>query len=453
MDALQVLAHHSFTCRAFCASKLDASNELAFDQFIADLRRSARTQQIAIGDKSVAVWNLARGRVSAWVFPTQSPDIYSWAEDEPQAMLGACDRVLGSICPDVLLTYGGHPVALAMMQMARRRKIPVVFGLHNLDYDDIRAFECVDHVVVPSTFAQVWYRERLGLSCHVLPNLIDPKRVEAHVAPIALRPSAHSAVDSGQSEIRTAENAEERRGGYVTFVNPQPSKGLFVFARIAEGIARRRPDIAILVVESRGQAAWLEQTNVDLSWATNLHAMENTPDPRDYYRGTKLLLMPSLVPESFGLVAAEAMINGIPVLASNRGALPETIGAKNWELGINLKWRHRDGAGIERCPSGSFILDIPERYSPETVLVPTAEEVEPWVETIIRLWDDESLYRECSEEARAHAQQWHPDRLGPMYAEFFRNVRPRRGPPIVPREVRSAITRPHVNRPRDAQPA
>ena len=37
------------------------------------------------------------------------------------------------------------------------------------------------------------------------------------------------------------------------FVNPQPTKGLFVFARIAEQLQRRRPDIPILVVESRGQ--------------------------------------------------------------------------------------------------------------------------------------------------------------------------------------------------------
>ena len=35
--------------------------------------------------------------------------------------------------------------------------------------------------------------------------------------------------------------------------------------------------------------------------------------------------MPSVWQESFGRVAAEAMINGIPVLGSTRGALPEVI--------------------------------------------------------------------------------------------------------------------------------
>ena len=50
--------------------------------------------------------------------------------------------------------------------------------------------------------------------------------------------------------------------------------------------------------------------------------MPFTPDPRDFYPAvfarTRLLLMPSLWLESFGLVAAEAMLNGIPVLASTR---------------------------------------------------------------------------------------------------------------------------------------
>ena len=59
--------------------------------------------------------------------------------------------------------------------------------------------------------------------------------------------------------------------------------------------------------------------------------------------------------------------------------------------------------------------------------MPEAEEVEPWVETIIRLWDDEALYAEQSARARKEAERWHPDRLRPLYAEFFRNVRPAAG--------------------------
>ncbi len=166
----------------------------------------------------------------------------------------------------------------------------------------------------------------------------------------------------------------------------------------------------MLVIDSRGRGKAMEQTGVDLSWAKSIYGMENTPDPRRFYAVTKVLLMPSLWNESFGLVAAEAMINAIPVLASNRGALPEVVG------------------------EGGLLFDIPARYTPETRIAPTAEEVEPWVEAIVRLWHDAEYYDQWSRRGREHAQRWRPERLRPLYEEFFRNVRPQPGPPIVEKQ-------------------
>ena len=84
----------------------------------------------------------------------------------------------------------------------------------------------------------------------------------------------------------------------------------------------------------------LARLPVDLSGLTNLNRMANTPDPRDFYRVSRVVLMPSLWRESLGRVAVEAMANGIPVLASDRGALPETLG------------------------EAGFVFTIPERYTP-----------------------------------------------------------------------------------------
>jgi glycosyltransferase involved in cell wall biosynthesis len=82
----------------------------------------------------------------------------------------------------------------------------------------------------------------------------------------------------------------------------------------------------LLIVEGRGKADGLAGLPVDLSGLTNLNRMANTPDPRDFYRVSRVILMPSLWRESLGRVPIEAMANGIPVLASDRGALPETLG-------------------------------------------------------------------------------------------------------------------------------
>ena len=114
---------------------------------------------------------------------------------------------------------------------------------------------------------------------------------------------------------------------------------------------------------------------IDLGGIANLTIMPPAADPREFHAVTKLLLMPSLM-ESMGLVAAEAMLNGIPVLGSTRGGLPETIG------------------------DAGFLIDLPDRCNLQTPVIPTADEVEPWVSTIIRLWDDEEQYRRTCEAVR-----------------------------------------------------
>jgi len=49
-------------------------------------------------------------------------------------------------------------------------------------------------------------------------------------------------------------------------------------------------------------------------------------EPREFLDTVDVLVVPSLVPESFGLVAAEAMAARVPVVVSDAGALPEVVG-------------------------------------------------------------------------------------------------------------------------------
>ena len=81
-----------------------------------------------------------------------------------------------------LLTYGGDPITLGMMTLAKRRGIPVVFGLHNFEYIHRRAFAKVDYCIVPSEFARRHYRDTLGLDCQALPYPVDWDRVRVATA-------------------------------------------------------------------------------------------------------------------------------------------------------------------------------------------------------------------------------------------------------------------------------
>jgi glycosyltransferase involved in cell wall biosynthesis len=44
-----------------------------------------------------------------------------------------------------------------------------------------------------------------------------------------------------------------------------------------------------------------------------------------FYRGARVVVMPSIWAETFGVVAAEAMSHGVPVVVSRIGALTETV--------------------------------------------------------------------------------------------------------------------------------
>ena len=289
---------------------------------------------------------------------------------EFREFLSLAEAALDRFRPEVLVTYGGDALTLEILARAHHRGVANVFTLHNFAYPDPATFVNVDSVIVGSRFSAEYHRRALGIECIALPNLVAPTKVRA----------------------------DDRRPEYVIYVNPCAEKGVYAFARIAEELGRHRPEIPLLVVESRGTKATLVGCGVDLRDHGNVFLMAQTPDPRDFWRVARLVLIPSLWWESQGLVAIEAMINGVPVIASDRGALPETLG----EAGI--------------------VLPLPDRLTPATRFLPTAEEVEPWVEAIIRLWDDREFCLEHQQRALAESRRFAPEIVEPRYAEFFSRV-------------------------------
>ena len=95
------------------------------------------------------------------------------------------DEVLNRFRPDVLVNYGGGPLAHQIRTRARAGTA-VVFALHNLSYANARPFTTVDAVIVPSRFAADHYSRTLGLECRVLSNIIDLVRVRAKTPHSAL---------------------------------------------------------------------------------------------------------------------------------------------------------------------------------------------------------------------------------------------------------------------------
>jgi glycosyltransferase involved in cell wall biosynthesis len=119
-------------------------------------------------------------------------------------------------------------------------------------------------------------------------------------------------------------------GGYLLFVGTiEPRKNLAGLFDAYERLLERRRDVPDLWIAGRATASadgLVERTlRPPLAGRVKLTGYIDPALRCQLYEGASLLLLPSF-DEGFGLPALEAMTLGIPVVASDRGALPELVG-------------------------------------------------------------------------------------------------------------------------------
>ncbi len=104
--------------------------------------------------------------------------------------------------------------------------------------------------------------------------------------------------------------------GAVTLVNPAAATGLGLFLELA----RRLPEVRFAAAPG-----WetTDEEAAALASLANVQLLEISEEPDDLLAGSQALLLPALRPEGFEPLAVEAMLHGIPVLASDLGGLAE----------------------------------------------------------------------------------------------------------------------------------
>jgi glycosyltransferase involved in cell wall biosynthesis len=109
--------------------------------------------------------------------------------------------------------------------------------------------------------------------------------------------------------------------GFVLFVGQlAEEKGVWPLLKAAKEL----PKIKFKFVGRGGEEEKLKRAAAALSNVEFIGFVQNE-QLWNLYRGARCLVVPSLWPEVFGLVALEAMAAGKPVIASNIGGLPEVV--------------------------------------------------------------------------------------------------------------------------------
>jgi glycosyltransferase involved in cell wall biosynthesis len=118
--------------------------------------------------------------------------------------------------------------------------------------------------------------------------------------------------------------------GYVLFFGTlEPRKNLGVLLDAYEQLTaygKRLPPLVIAGKATEQSGPWLKRiARPPLSNKVRYVGYVDPAKRRELYEGAKLLVQPSFE-EGFGLPVLEAMTVGVPVVAANRGALPEVVG-------------------------------------------------------------------------------------------------------------------------------
>lgn len=275
------------------------------------------------------------------------------------------DEVVDKYNPDLILTQlnFGPPT----VDVAKKYGIPVVLFIRSWEPVCFTNFSrgtdcngrCESCIAIQNKIRYLFPQKLLRWNRDAILNadlLIANSQFTSNLIKSRLRPQNPCGVVYPSIDVSKYYSGENSRE-YISILNPVKLKGSDIFLEITKRIPEKK---------------FLAVGNCDRKLMK--HAPDNvcflpwTSDMRDVYSKTRVLLVPSIWEEPFGRVAIEAEINGIPVIASSRGGLPEAVG---------------DG--------GLVINEV--------------DNVSEWINAIRRL-DNEDLYWEFSQNAFLHAKKF-----------------------------------------------
>ena len=217
------------------------------------------------------------------------------------------------------VVHAAHPLLIPARDAAR------VVTIHDLEFLD------------PSTHTRAEIRRDYARLAHAHAQRADAVLTSSehsarHIAEALAVPADRVVVAAPGTPRWAAGGRRTPRdpAGYLLFIGTlQPRKNLGTLLDAYERLLARRPDLPMLKVAGLpgpSTGDWLRRM-AERPLAGHAEYVGYVPDAarRALFEGASALIIPSWH-EGFGLPALEAMALGLPVVASNRGALPEVLG-------------------------------------------------------------------------------------------------------------------------------
>jgi surfactin synthase thioesterase subunit len=170
---------------------------------------------------------------------------------------------------------------------------------------------------------------------------------------------------------------------YITMVNPCAVKGIDIFLELAA----QMPDVRFAGVPTWG-------TNADdlarLRGRPNIEVLDPVDNIDDLLQLTKVLLVPSLWAEARSRIVVEAMLRGVPVVASDAGGIREAKLGVPYLIPVNLIRQYRPALDENLVP----VAEVPP------------QDIEPWRAAVLRLTQDRGHWQEISSQSKAAAVKY-----------------------------------------------
>jgi glycosyltransferase involved in cell wall biosynthesis len=168
--------------------------------------------------------------------------------------------------------------------------------------------------------------------------------------------------------------------GCILMINPCVVKGIEIFLGLADAF----PELPFAALKGWGTTA----TDLEaLARRPNVKVLDTVGNIEEALSRTRVLLMPSLWYEGFGLIAMEAMLRGLPVIASDSGGLAESKAGTGFVIPVRP---------IER-----YERAFDENHMPSPAHLP--QDLEPWKRALGDLLASRESYEAEAERSRRAA--------------------------------------------------